>query len=140
MTRSLLLLTTLALAASPLAARAEADDGASLYDLKIEAAPKLKKGAQGHLLVRISPKKGAELHKEAPIALAVKPSANVTVAKAKYTRDDMKLDGDAATYDVPFTASAAGPGTLDTTLTFFICTEKLCLRQERKTSLPLAIE
>ena len=38
-------------------------------------------------------------------------------------------------FEVPFTAAAAGTGTLEAKLTFFICTEKLCARQQ-KTLLP----
>lgn len=132
-------LAVLALWAPSFAAASEdpAADAAKLYDVRFDATPKVKKGAEGRLTVRIVPRGGAEIHKEAPINLALTGS-NVTPGKAKLGRPELKMEGHDAAFDVPFTATATGQ--LDATLSFFICTDKICARQERKASLPVSVE
>ncbi len=43
-------------------------------------------------------------------------------------------------FEVPFTAAAAGKGAVDAKLTFFICTEKLCARQQKTFSIPVEVQ
>ena len=43
-------------------------------------------------------------------------------------------------FDVPFTASAAGKDELKGTLSFFICTEKLCEKQKREIAMAVEVQ
>ena len=116
------------------------EDAAKLYDLKIDATASVTKGAAGAVTVRIEPKAGAEIHGEAPIKLELSGPKNVTLAKAKCGRADLKMDGAKAGFDVAFTGADAGKGQIDATLSFFICTDKVCAKQERKASLPVEVK
>jgi hypothetical protein len=116
-----------------------AADAASLYDVTFEATPTLAPGAQGRLLVRIAPKAGAELHQEAPITLTLTNPPQLATAKPKFGRAELRMNGPAGTFDIPFTAKAAGKGTLAAALRFYICTEKLCVPQEKSAALPVEV-
>lgn len=121
------------------AARAD-DDAAKLYDLDMQAPAKVAKGAQGTVTVKITPHKGAEIHKEAPVSLSLAASEQLALSKAKLGRGEMKLDGGNASFAVPFTAVAAGKTSIEATLRFYICTDKTCAQQERKASLPVTVQ
>jgi hypothetical protein len=127
-----------------LAGPARADDagseGAKLYDLSIEAPAKVAKGAQGKVTVHINPKGGAEIHKEAPISLALVASDGLTLAKSKFGRGEVKMAGNDASFEIPFTAAAPGKSSIEATLRFYICTDKTCAQQERKASLPVTVQ
>jgi hypothetical protein len=127
-----------ALAFAPLARAA--DDPAKLYDLTIEATPKVAKGAAGSVSVRIVAKGGGELHADTPIKLELSGPKNLALAKDKFTRADVKIVGDATTLEAPFTASDKGKGAIDAKLSFFVCTDKMCARQERTASLPVEVK
>jgi len=116
-----------------------ADDAAKLYDLKVEATPRLAKGAGGVLTVTIQPKNGGELHKEAPIKLKVRAGEQVALSKATLDRGDMKMAGASGAFEVPFKASASGKASIEGDLSFYICTEKICARQDRKVSVPVEV-
>ncbi len=116
------------------------EDTSKLYDLGIQATATVAKGSAGSVSVRIAPKPGAEIHKEAPIKLQLEAPKNVALAKDKLSRADVKMDGGAATFEVPFTANDAGKGTIEAKLSFYICTEKMCAHQERTASLPVAVQ
>jgi hypothetical protein len=70
----------------------------------------------------------------------------VTPAKEQLGREDSvakKTEGQAYAdprFEVPFTAAAAGKGTVDAKLTFFICTEKICARQQKNVSIPVEVQ
>ena len=115
-------------------------EASKLYDVAFEATPSVAKGAQGTVTLRILPKNGGELHKEAPIGLKLKGPANVALRKAKVGRPELEMDGLNGSFEVPFTGSAAGKGAIEGDLSFYICTEKVCLRQEHQSSLPVAVE
>jgi hypothetical protein len=119
-------------------ARAE-EDVAKMYDLGVQATATVAKGGSGTVTVRIAPKAGAEFHKEAPLKVQLEAPKNIALSKDKLTRDDVKMDGAAATLEVPFTANDAGKGTIEAKLSFMICTDKVCARQERTASLPVAV-
>ena len=43
-------------------------------------------------------------------------------------------------FEVPVTAGAAGSGKVEGKLTFFVCTEKICSRQQRDVSVPVEVK
>jgi hypothetical protein len=127
-------------------ARAEEEtDPSTLYELSTEGtSAKVKVGEKGVFVLSIKSKAGAHVSDEAPLKLQVKGS-QLTPAKEQLGREDSvakKAEGQAFVdprFEVPFTAAVAGKGSVDAKLTFFICTEKLCARQQKTFSIPVEV-
>lgn len=126
---------------APLSALAEEpiDEAARLYEVRMTATPKLAQGAAGELVVRIEPRPGAEIHKEAPISLTLQ-AQGVETGKKKLGRPDLTMEGENGSFTVPFTAVTPGTGSIDALLTFFVCTDKVCARQQRQATLPVTVD
>ncbi|AKF81265.1 hypothetical protein SAMN05443572_1097 [Myxococcus fulvus] len=129
------------------AAPASADevDPASLYDVSTDgSSSQVKAGEKGVFVVSVKTKSGAHVSEEAPLKLDVK-GTQLTVAKEKLGREDSvskKAAGQEFAdprFEVPFTAAAAGKGSVDAKLVFFICTEKICARQQKTLSVPVEV-
>ena len=125
------------------AAFAEAPDIASLYDVTTEGtSQKLKVGEKGKVVIAIKTKGGSHVSEEAPLRIEL-ASKEAKVEKAKLTLADnvvKKAEGQAHVdpkFEVPFTLAAAGKGNVEAKMTFFICTEKLCARQQKTLMLPV---
>lgn len=136
------LLAALAWAAPALA---EDVDPTSLYEVTTEGtSTQVKAGEKGLFVLSIKTKPGAHVSEEAPLKLELK-GTQVTPQKQKLGREDSvgkKAAGQEypePRFEVPFTAAAAGKGTVDAKLTFFICTEKICARQQKTLSLPVEV-
>ncbi|WP_163783472.1 hypothetical protein [Myxococcus vastator] len=120
-------------------------DPASLYEVSTEGtSTQVKAGEKGTFVLAIKTKAGAHVSDEAPLKLEVKGS-QVTPAKEKLVLADSvakKAEGQDFVdprFEVPFTTAAAGKTTVDAKLVFFICTEKLCARQQKTFSLPVEV-
>ncbi len=120
-------------------------DPASLYEVSTEGtSAQVKAGEQGTFVLAIKSKAGAHVSDEAPLKLEVK-GVRLTPAKEKLALSDSvakKAEGQEFAdprFEVPFTAAAAGKGSVDARLTFFICTEKICARQQKTFSLPVEV-
>jgi hypothetical protein len=118
---------------------ADDPDPSTLYDLTVKATPKLKAGSSGSVTVRIAPRKPGEFHPQSPANIALTTSKNITPAKDKLTKKDLKMEGDDATFEVPFSATERGDGNIDLKMSFYICTDKTCALQERTASLAVAV-
>ncbi len=135
------------LAALAWAAPAFADDvdPTTLYEVTTEGtSTQVKAGEKGVFVLSVKTKPGAHVSEEAPLKLEVKGS-QVTPAKEKLGREDSVAKKAAGQefvdprFEVPFTTAAAGKGTVDAKLLFFICTEKICARQQKTVSLPVEV-
>jgi hypothetical protein len=118
-------------------AEEKTDKTESLYDVSMEAQPtSLKPGAKAKLLLRIQPKPGAHISTEAPLKVELQ-GEGLSLSKAALSQKDsvgVKAAGEAFAaprFEVPFTAVAAGRASVSAKLTFFVCTESLCNRQQR---------
>ncbi|MCP3142423.1 hypothetical protein [Pyxidicoccus xibeiensis] len=135
------------LAALAWAAPAFADDvdPTTLYEVSTEGtSTQVKAGEKGVFVLSIKSKPGAHVSEEAPLKLEVK-GTQVAPAKEKLGREDSVAKKAAGQefvdprFEIPLTASAAGKGTVDAKLVFFICTEKICARQQKTVSLPVEV-
>lgn len=142
-------LTSLAAALVTLAwtqAHAEGQvDPTALYEVSTEGtSAKVKAGEQGVFVLSIKSKQGAHVSDEAPLKLELK-GTQVAPAQEKLTLKDSVAKKAAGQqyadprFEVPFKAQAAGKGTLEAKLTFFICSEQLCSRQQKTFSLPVEV-
>jgi hypothetical protein len=121
-------------------------DPTSLYEISTEgSSTKVKAGEKGVFVLSIKSKQGSHVSDEAPLKLQLK-GTQLTPAKEQLGREDSvakKAEGQAFAdprFEVPFTAAAAGKGSVDAKLTFFICTEKLCARQQKTVSVPVEVQ
>lgn len=126
-------------------ALAEDVDPSSLYEVTTEGtSTQVKAGEKGMFVLAIKTKPGAHVSEEAPLKLEVK-GTQLAPGKEKLGREDSvakKVAGQEFVdprFEVPFTTSAAGKGTVDAKLLFFICTEKICARQQKTVSLPVEV-
>ena len=119
----MLTLALLLLAAPP--------DASNAYRVEVPAVVKVKKGAAAQARIEVVPRADAHVSPDAPVSLTVSGGPQLALAKTKLGRAEAKeTAAKGVEFDVPFTA--AGSDSMKGTLTFFICTEKLCERQKRE--------
>src|SRR3954470_7987807 len=116
-------------------------DVSGTYRIETTKVVKVKKGETAHAKVAVVPRSDAHVSPDAPISLALTSGSAVKLAKDKLGRPDAKeTAAKGVEFDVPFTAAAAGKDELKGTLTFFICTEKLCERQKREIAMAVEVQ
>ncbi|HYO52678.1 hypothetical protein [Archangium sp.] len=120
-------------------------DPSTLYTVSTEGtSTKVKAGEQGVFVLSIKSKSGAHVSDEAPLKLELKGTQLAPVQEKLALKDSVakKAEGQQFVdprFEVPFKATAAGKGTLEAKLTFFICSEQLCARQQKTFSLPVEV-
>ena len=115
-------------------------DVASFYEVTTDGtSTKLKAGETGKVMIAIKAKNGAHVSDEAPLKI------ELSSAQAKLSKDKLTLADSVAgkkedpRFEVPFTPTAHGNGTVEAKMTFFICTEKQCARQVKTLSFPVEV-
>ena len=127
-----MLMLALALLAAP-------PDVSNSYRVDAPAVVKVKKGAAAQALIAVVPGPDAHVSPDAPVSLTLTAGPSVTLAKAKLGRAEAKeTSARGVEFAVPFTAEASGE--MKGTLSFFICTEKLCERQKREIAVRIDAE
>jgi hypothetical protein len=120
---------------------AAAPDVEGTYRIETSKVLKVKKGETAHAKVEVVPRSDAHVSPEAPISLALTSGPAVKLEKEKFGRPEAKeTQGKGVAFDVPFTAAAAGKDELKGTLSFFICTEKLCEKQKREIAMAVEVQ
>lgn len=133
------LVTSLALAAEV--------DPTTLYRVTTEGTTaKVAPGKKGTLILEIQSLRGAHVSDEAPLRIQLSGTGAVTPEKTQLVYgDSVRKPTPAVKYpdprfEVPFAAQGKGPGTVEARMTFFVCTEQLCLRQQKTLSVPVTVE
>jgi hypothetical protein len=120
---------------------AASPDVSETYRIEAPKVLKVKKGEAARAKVEVVPRSDAHVSPEAPISLSLTAGPGVKLAKEKLGRDDAKeTKGKGVEFEVPFTAAAAGKDEVKGTLSFFICTEKLCERQKREVAMAVEVQ
>lgn len=138
------LLTLLVLVAP--SAWASDPDPSSLYVVSTEGSSTvLKVGQPGTFVLSIRTTAGAHISEDAPLKLTLSGTGVVEPAKASLSRSDAKPvrkpDGMVdPRFEVPLSAATKGQGAVEAKLTFFVCTETLCSRQQKTLSLPVTVD
>lgn len=118
---------------------AAAPDVSNTYRIDAPRVVKVKKGASAQATVAVVPSAGAHVSPDAPVSLTVHSGPALKLSKEKLGRADAKeTPAKGVEFAVPFTASASDK--LEGTLSFFICTDKLCERQKREIALAVEVE
>jgi hypothetical protein len=126
-------------------AAAEDVDPATLYDLSTEgSSAQVKTGEKGKFVVSIKARDGAYVSDEAPLKIQVK-GQKVTPEKTTLKLSDSVTPVPAGSkqaqprFEVPIKGETQGAGAVDAKVTFFICTEKLCARQQKDLTVPVEV-
>ena len=120
---------------------AAAPDVSGSYKIETSPVVKVKKGEAGKARVAVVPRSDAHVSPDAPISLTVKAGPALKLEKEKLGRADAReTAAKGVEFDVPFTAASAGSDEVKGTLSFFICTEKLCEKQKKEISLAVQVE
>jgi len=118
---------------------AEEVDVTRLYEVStVGTTAQVKAGQKGKMVLAINTKGGAHISDEAPISVELTGS-NLTLEKQKLVRADARA-GAAPTFEVGFTGGSAGKGSVDAKMSFFVCTEKVCAKQQKIVSLPVDVQ
>jgi len=134
----------LILIASGGVAMANEVDPSTLYEITTQGSSnRLKSGESGKFILQITPKAGAHISEETPFKLELQAN-NVALEKTKLTIADSLAKPDAQKhvvprFEVPLIAQAPGKGGVDGKLVFFICTEKVCARQQKTIKVPVEV-
>jgi hypothetical protein len=122
-------------------------DPTTLYKLSTEGTTaKVAPGKKGTLVLEIQSLKGAHVSDEAPLRIQLSGTGGVTPEKTQLVYGDSVRKASAAAkypdprFEVPFAAQGKGPGSVEAKMTFFVCTEQLCLRQQKTLSVPVTVE
>src|SRR4051812_23961212 len=116
-------------------------DVSNAYRIETSPVVKVKKGETGKAHVTVVPRSDAHVSPDAPISLTVRSGPAVKLEKEKLGRADAReTAAKGVEFDVPFTAASAGSDEVKGTLSFFICTEKLCEKQKQEVSLAVLVE
>lgn len=122
-------------------------DVSTVYELSSSGTERATtEGARGRVVIDLRTKGSAYVSADAPLRLELS-GTGVQLDKTKLTFADgvRQLDGGSASdekhadlrFAVGYTAGKAGERSVQARATFFICTEKLCVRQSRTLEIPL---
>jgi hypothetical protein len=115
-------------------------DVSGTYRIETSKTLKVKKGETASAKVEVVPRSDAHVSPDAPISLSLTSGPSLKLAKEKLGRPEAQQTlQKGVAFDVPFTAAAAGKDELKGTLSFFICTEKLCEKQKREIAMAVEV-
>ena len=97
------------------------------YTVTLASPAQVGKGAQGTVVLEVTPKKGWKLNKEFPTKLTVVEPAGVKVSKKEQTVADAVAFADqAGRWQVQFQADSSGAKDFTGVLKFAVCTDTSC--------------
>jgi hypothetical protein len=141
--RALLLPLLLALvpAAGALAADAGASAARSYRIDTVGTTAEVQQGGEGKLVVTIVPLQGTHVNQEAPLKIALSGTQGLKLSRdALGHKDALDPAADAPRFEVPFTATAAGPQEARARVDFYICSEQWCVKQSRDVSVAVHVK
>ena len=116
-------------------------DVSGTYRIDATKVVKVKKGETATAKVEVVPRSDAHVSPDAPISLALTSGPAVKLGKEKLGRADAKeTKAKGVEFDVPITAASAGKDEVKGTLSFFICTDKLCEKQKREIAMAIEVQ
>jgi hypothetical protein len=120
---------------------ATAPDVAALYSVDTQGtSPVVQSGRKGVLVLAIHTQKGAHVSNEAPLKIELSgPGVALEKTVLSYSDASSKAPTQLR-FEVPFAAQSPGQTALSVKMVFFICTEKLCVRQQKALEVPVKVE
>jgi cytochrome c biogenesis DsbD-like protein len=127
-------------------------DVTKLYQVTTDGSTaRVAAGQKGKLVLSIKLVKEAHVSDEAPLKITLTGAGGAAPEKATLTYADQiskKAAGEKyanpVVFEVPFTVDAsakagAGDAAVKAKMTFFVCTEQICSRQQKEVSLPVQV-
>lgn len=116
-----------------------ASAGDKTYEIQKSAATATV-GAPAKASLTLHGRNGWHVNEEAPITVTLKADEGITLPKAKLVRADLvQSTKDAATFDIPFSASASGKKTITAEARFVMCQEQACKPERETVSLDVQV-
>jgi hypothetical protein len=118
-------------------------DVSKVYRIHAPERVKVKVGETAHAKIEVVPNAEAHVSPDAPISLTLHAGPTLKLEKEKLGRAEAKETASKGVeFDIPVTATAHPKDNevVAGTLTFFICTEKLCERQKREVAVAVDVE
>ena len=141
---SLALMSSMLVASLALAAEV---DPTTLYKITTDGtSAKVPSGKKGTLVLEIQSLKGAHVSDEAPLRIQLSGTGVVTPEKTQLVYGDSVRKPSASVkypdprFEVPIATQGKGAGTVEAKMVFFVCTDQLCLRQQKTLSVPVTVE
>ena len=102
-----------------------------LYGLTFDAPKATKTGTAANCVLAITPKSGWTLKTNTPFKMEISSTPVVELPQTKFTAKDF-VDAKEANKRVNagFKATKAGKHNIDAKLTFFVCSDSICKRQQ----------
>jgi hypothetical protein len=122
-------------------AGAEEDPSKGTWHLDTSATTStVNQGQKGKVALAIMTKEGIHVSPDAPLKIEL-TSNGLKLDKATLAHADA-VDPKAPQprFEVPFVAEQKGAQTVDANMTFFVCSEKWCLRQKEKVTLKVDVK
>jgi hypothetical protein len=121
-------------------------DPGTLYEVTTQgSAQKVKGGGKGTVVLFLKTKDGSHVSTEAPFKIEVtgkglKPEKDKLALSDAVEKRSVPEGVADPRFEIPFLATSAGQGAVEAKLTFFICTEKICARQQKTLAVPVLVE
>ena len=111
------------------------------FSLRLAEAGPYKTGELARFVLHLEPRGVFHINQEYPIEIGLTGDADTTFPKPTLARADAaQFDEKKATFDVPFTAKAAGDHKLMANVKFAVCTAENCVPDERNLALAVAVK
>lgn len=124
---------------APLAALA--DEPTDFYEVSTEGSSKVvKAGDKGRVVIAFHLKGGAHMSAEAPLKIELASRESALDKATLSLADNISKTSDTTRFEVGFAPGAHGPTTITAKMTFFVCTDKRCMRQTQALSFPVDVQ
>ena len=123
------------LCSAPLVARA-----GNPFSLTVDA-PAARVGAAAQVRVKVAAAAGYHVNKEYPTSLKLTAPAGIEMPKATMTaKDGAKIETQAASFEIGYTAREAGKKVVTGTVSFAVCSETTCDPHREKLSFTIDVK
>jgi len=121
----------LATAMTLICACAHTGGQANLYNIESRVNPSvLTIGKKAVITIEIKLKPGGKFSDGSPIRATLN-ATNISVKKYTLSRDDAVVGADTARFEIPVIPINKGTSSLDAELSFYVCTDRSCDKEER---------
>lgn len=110
------------------------------FELRSDAPGPYAAGSEGHFTIRLTPRGNYHVNQDYPLSITLTGPAGVTFPHPTVTADQAQtMTEQLASFDVPFTAGAAGTQHVTALVDFAVCTPEACMPDTRTVAVDLAV-
>jgi hypothetical protein len=110
------------------------------FELRGDAPGPYTAGSEGHFTIRLTPRGNYHVNQQYPLSITLTGPSGVTFPHPTVTVDQAQtMTEQLASFEVPFTASAAGTQHVTALVDFAVCTPEACMPDSRTVAVDLAV-